>query len=375
MATSCKTVSRKSISFPLHFVWSIAGSLPPPNDQIISPGLAGAVIGISHDRLLVGGGCNFPAGFPWNGGEKVYHDSLYVFRRDGDSLAAINQVFRLPYALAYSANVSTGEGIIAAGGENDNGPIDSVLSINWNERLGKPDISFLPNLPQSLTNSAAAFYDNKVYIAGGQTGSSVSGKFYFLNLNDTSKGWQALPDLPHPVSHTVLYVQKNGNGDCIYLVGGRQEHRDSVSDLYTQVYQFDLKTRQWSQKGSLPYALSAFTGVPWGDSGLLTFSGDEGKTFHATEVLLMKIAKEKNPIEKQKLISEKNQLQEHHPGYDGNVLLYNTYTNEWIKTDSIPFAGQVTTTAVKWGDEIIIPCGEIRAGVRTREIVVGNVSE
>jgi Na+/proline symporter len=42
--------------------------------------------------------------------------------------------------------------------------------------------------------------------------------------------------------------------------------------------------------------------------------------------------------------------------------------------DSIPFAGQVTTTATRWGEDIIIPSGEIRAGVRTPHIIRGTPS-
>jgi N-acetylneuraminic acid mutarotase len=104
----------------------------------------------------------------------------------------------------------------------------------------------------------------------------------------------------------------------------------------------------------------------------LVFSGDEGKTFHQTEVLLMQIAREKDPDKKQQLIAKKDILQRSHPGYNGNVLCYNTHTDKWKKIDSIPFPGQVTTTALKWDNEIVIPCGEIRAGVRTPEIILGK---
>ncbi|MGH2643397.1 MAG: hypothetical protein ACRDE2_05580, partial [Chitinophagaceae bacterium] len=62
-------------------------------------------------------------------------------------------------------------------------------------------------------------------------------------------------------------------------------------------------------------------------------------------------------------------------GYSGTVLAYNTHNNTWMAIDSIPFPGQVTTTAVKWDNEIFIPCGEIKAGVRTPHIIVGKVSE
>lgn len=359
----------------LHFSWKIAGKIPNLSSGKPSPGLAGPVIGINNNVLIIGGGANFPDGMPWDGGKKVYHDDIYIFRNMNDSFVNIPEDFHLPYLLAYSANGSTDKGIVVAGGENIQGPLNKVLLINWDKETNKPVVVYLPDLPRPCTDGALTVDKDRVYFAGGIDTSGVSDGFYMLNLNDTAAGWQTLPSLPKPVSHTVLYVQNKDMDTCIYLVGGRKENKDSVSDLYDEVYQFDLKTNQWSQKASLPYTLSAQTGVSWGDSSLLVFSGDEGKTFHATELLLIKIAHEKNPAEKQKLIEEKNELQKHHPGYNGNVLLYNIRTNQWMKTDSIPFPGQVTTTAVKWNNEIIIPCGEIKAGVRTPDIIVGKVAE
>lgn len=373
MITSCHSFKENSGVDKLHFKWSVAGQLPYASDDTPSPGIAGAVIGVIHDKLIVGGGSNFPDSAPWKDGKKKYHDEVYVFKKEKDSLVAMDQILHLPYKVAYSANCSTSDGIVAVGGENENGAISKVLLLSWNDSTNKLETSYLPDLPQALTDGSAAVSNNKVYFAGGQNKNSVSNKFYVLDLKDTSAGWYALPILPKPVTHAVLFAQSNGTDMCIYLVGGRKRNLDSLSDLYNEVYQFDLKTGQWSSKASLPYVLSAQTGVSWGDSSLLVFSGDRGKTFHATEKLLMEIAHERDTVKRRNLIAEKNDLQKTHPGYKGTVLLYNTYSDTWIKTDSIPLPGQVTTTAVKWDNEILIPCGEIRAGVRTPDIVVGKV--
>lgn len=369
---ACNAPSRTKDSISQNFQWSITGSLPNNSNGSPSLGLAGSVIGISHDRLLIGGGSNFPNGAPWDGGKKVYYDEVYVFKKEGDSIINIKEGLHLPNALAYSANCTTSKGIIAAGGENKNGAVNKVLLISWNKTAQNIDIQYLPNLPQPLTNGMITVNKNVLYFAGGENAKEVSDQFYALDLNDTSKGWKILPALEKPITDAVLYTQFDGKDTCIYLAGGRKRNKDSTSDLYKEVYQFNLKTKQWSQKASLPYALSAQTGIAWGDSSLLVFSGDEGKTFHQTEVLLMQIAREKDPYKKQQLMARKDILQKSHPGYNGNVLSYNTYTDKWKKIDSIPFPGQVTTTALKWDNEIVIPCGEIRAGVRTPEIILGK---
>ncbi len=373
MLPSCLESSIHDKKGMLQFEWKMAGHLPSNLDGSPSAGLAGAVVGISNDVLLVGGGSNFSGKLPWEGGKKQFYKEVFAFKREGDRLVLVKRGLVLPYSLAYSANCTTGKGIVVAGGENENGTTNKVLLLNWNESSQNIQIGSLPDLPQSLSAGAVAVDGNIIYFAGGQNASGASNLLYKLNLDDASKGWQVLPSLKKPVAYSVLYVQSNGKDKCLYLVGGRKMNIDSTSDLYNDVYQFNLKTNQWSQKASLPYALSAHTGLAFGENTLLVFSGDQGKTFHKTEDLLMQISKGKNATAKQLLIAEKNKLQENHPGFSHEVLAYNTVSDTWKAIDSIPFVGQVTTTALLWGNEVVIPCGEIRAGVRSADIIMGAI--
>ena len=52
---------------------------------------------------------------------------------------------------------------------------------------------------------------------------------------------------------------------------------------------------------------------------------------------------------------------------------YNTQKNIWLSNGFIPFNASVTTNLVQWGDEIIIPSGEIKAGVRTPRIISAKI--
>jgi N-acetylneuraminic acid mutarotase len=51
--------------------------LPPQQGQP-NPGVAGAFAGVSHGALLLAGGANFPNGYPWQGGTKVWQPAIYV---------------------------------------------------------------------------------------------------------------------------------------------------------------------------------------------------------------------------------------------------------------------------------------------------------
>ncbi len=119
--------------------------------------------------------------------------------------------------------------------------------------------------------------------------------------------------------------------------------------------------------------ISAATSVAVGATYLLVISGDNGQTFSQVERFNKAIAEAKSETERQTLQEQKAKLLSNHPGFLKDVLLYNTITDQWHVLDQIPSVGQVTTTAIKWKNDVYIPSGEIRAGVRTPEIWKGTI--
>lgn len=63
--------------------WIILNSLPAPVTAKEHPGVAGPIVGIFQNQLIVAGGANFPNGFPWQGGIKKYWDDIYVLKKEG----------------------------------------------------------------------------------------------------------------------------------------------------------------------------------------------------------------------------------------------------------------------------------------------------
>lgn len=370
MMLSFSSSAQKEQATPLQ--WKMAGELPAINGQR-SLGLAGPVTGVHHSMLLVGGGANFPNGMPWEGGVKKYYDEVYAFKIDTDTAVYTGKVFRLPFPLAYSANCSTSHGIVCAGGENAEGSSKKVLLLQWNEKSKNLLVNDLPDLPFAVTNAVATSVGDYVYLAGGETSSGVSNQLLALDLNHVKAGWKQLPSLPKPVSHAVMVAQSNGRYDCLYVIGGRKKSKEDLSEFYSSVYEFDLKANQWKEKKPLPYGISAGTGIAAGKEGILLLGGDKGERFHKTEALVLAIANEKDSTKKQQLIRQKTDLQASHPGFSREVLLYNTVTNNWTVVDSMPFDTPVTTSAIRWKSYVILPNGEIRAGVRTPEIVTGKL--
>lgn len=352
--------------------WTVAALLPSEDGIHEQPGVAGPVAGIIDDHLLVAGGANFPEGMPWRGAKKIYQDDIYLFeKKDGQLVNGRVLRQKLPAPIAYCASVTTSEGLFYIGGENENGISDKVVLTRYKD--GAIHFSDLPSLPLPLTAPAAVYHDHKIYVAGGNSKDGNSDKFFFLDLANHNKGWKILPAIPVKVSFAVMVIQSNGDHDCIYLIGGRRKNSDGISDIFNTVYQFDLTDQQWKQKRSLPYAVSAGTGIAINSNHIVMLGGDKAETFSKEERINVAIRNEKDEARNKQLVAERIALLEAHAGFTSEVLLYNTTADTWKRINQLPPSSPVTTTALKWDDAIIIPSGEIKAGVRTPRILMGKI--
>lgn len=352
------------------FRWSVAGKID--NAAGVPMPIAGPLVGVVDGRLIIAGGTRFPDAPPWAGGKKAYYDEVHAYTDVGGEPVAVGSTAKLPYPVAYSANVSAADGIVAAGGQNLDGPTAGVLWLRWNAARGTLSISRLPDLPHPAYSGLIAAIGDDVYFAGGNGKDATLAGVYRLDLQRQKDGWKLVTQLPIPVSHGVMYATGAGPHAALYVVGGRTMRRNAPSAFHASVYRLDLATHTWSREAPLPYPLSAFTGVTWHDSTLLVFSGDHGGTFHKVETLLLAIAKAPNARAKQALTAKKNDLLKHHKGFKGTVLAYDTRTNTWANEPAIPLPGQVTTTATTWNGSVVIAGGELRPGIRSADIVLGT---
>lgn len=365
---SCKNKEQES-----SISWYIAGELPPLSGQNKAIGVAGPVTGIHNNILLIAGGANFPDGFPWQGGKKKYYKEGFVYRQNSNDQLELIKKISLPFAIAYTASVSTPRGIVFAGGENKEGIEKKVFLLQWKDETDSLQIKSLPDLPIPIANAGITAIGENIYVLGGENTGSVSAGFFMLNITETEGQWQTLPLLPYPVSHTVVAAGPKEDS-CVYLIGGRKKNPNGISELYNKVWRFDFTKQKWDSLQSLPYALSAGTGIAY-HKELYLFGGDKGETFHKTEKLISDIQSAGNEQEKQQLIRSKNTLQKSHPGFSNEILSYHPLTNSWVSAGKIPFDVPATTTAVIWNDLVFIPSGEIKAGVRTAHILAARLRE
>lgn len=367
ISTSPEKLTLKSVSFP---------ELPPALGDSVQPGLAGPVAGAHGNFVLVAGGANFENGLPWRGGQKKYHDEIFLMEKTASGKFDWKQsTERLPFPMAYPACLSTENGVLAIGGETEKGPIADVSLFSFQN--GNVKRTNLPVLPVATSSAGAAFVDSTVFVAGGLTSEGATSAFYSLDLNQPEKGWRVLPEMPVALSHAVVVSQSDSTETCVYVIGGRNKTSE-VSTFLSSVWKYQPSKQKWTNEGDIisegkSLGLSAGTGVAVGEEHILLLGGDPGIFFNRTERLNNAIEKTSEEDEKQKLWQEKDEMLSNHPGFSKDILAFNTRSKTWVKIDQISGESPVTTTAFVWNGAIVIPSGEVRPGIRTPKVIGFNI--
>lgn len=325
---------------PLHLSADDTGlnwrQLPPLPDP---HGFAAPFVGVSNGAVLLAGGANFPDRQLWNGGRKVWHDSVFVLERNA---AAWRTGGRLPLPLGYGVAVTTENGVLCAGGGNATAHHAEVMLLHWNSQT--LEITSLPSLPQPIAFATGARAGNIVYVAGGLSSPDATEElatFYSLDLDNPDAGWTELSSWPGPGrSQAVAAVV----GDAFYLLSGlRHDVVDGERRLVylRDAYRYSPDTG-WVRLPDLPYpAAAAATPAPTANGDILVIGGVDGSGMG------------KRPLE-------------FYPASQ-RIQKFLTAENRWIDAGNAP-VGRVCVTTTLQDDAWILPSGERSAGVRSPEV-------
>jgi SSS family transporter len=346
-------------------------------------GVAGPFVGVHNDALIVAGGANFPEPF-WES-EKIWHDDIRVLIRNEEGRHQWLEGFALSRPAAYGTCVSTDRGVACMGGNSGQETLSEAFLLSWDPASRKLSQTPLPSLPRPTAYGTAALVGDVVYLAGGQSGPGLETamrNFWRLDLSgmDTPGSkfqWEEVLPWPGPSRAFNLAVsQHNGFDQCIFVISGRRSNipdqvqgavgRVATPDTYVlrDVYEFNpqrydpeafdpkagtyagtgLYRQPWRKRNDVPHGVMAGTGAAIGQSHIFVLSGADGT-----------------------LMSRANELGEQHPGFPNRTLSYHTITDTWIDAGPSP-ANQVTTPAVRWGDEFVLASGEIQPRIRTSRV-------
>lgn len=320
-------------------------------------GLAGTYFGKDKEFFILAGGSFFPDKKPWQGGKKEFSKTIFVFETvsNSENLSLIYEGEDLPEALAEGAYVSLPEGLLCIGGQTPEGLSPKVFLIRFKNK--KIEIENYPDLPVAVKSATATLVNNDLYVIGGQlTDGSSSNQF----LKYENGKWIHLPNYPQKVSGASAVAQQDGEEISIFVFGGRNKENNQTTSFYNNTYQYKVSKNQWfakkgitSSNGNLPLAVSSATKV--GASSILLFGGDTGITFNKVESAI-----------NQGDENLRNELWQHHQGFEKEILVYNTITDEWFTLDKANHPVAVTSMYYdSQNQSIYIAGGEEKPGIRS----------
>lgn len=295
-------------------------------------GFAGAFAGVQDGKLIVAGGTHFIDKMPWEGGTKVWYDTVFAF--DGEWKPA----GKLPKPNGYGVSVTTGQGILIAGGGN---ATEHFREVFWLQKDAK-----LPPLPKPCAFMSGCVLDEVIYIAGGietPTATSALNTFWSLDLKKPDAGWRELPRCPGGGRILSCMAAAEGrvwlfSGAALKAGADGKAERIWLKDAWSY-----SEASGWQKQPDMPrVALAAPGPAPVVDGKILIIGGDDGQNVNF-------------------------EPKSAHPGFPRDVLAFDVKSQTWSKAGEVPFS-LVTTNAVLWNNRIVIPGGEARPGVRSPQV-------
>lgn len=327
----------------------VTATLPPVPDRI---GYAGAFAGVIGHRLLAGGGANFPDGvMPWNGGKKVWHDTLYALDLSTPK-AGWKTIGQLPNPNAYGVSLSTREGIVIIGGG------DAIRHFRdvWLLTLaadGKPMFGKLPELPTELAQMSGTLVGRRIHLCGGiekAEATAAANAHWLLDLDALDKGWQKLPELP--AAGRILATTAALDG-AFYFMGGCSLAPDGDGNPLRRLLRdaWKFSAGRWSRVADLPHVLVASgSPAPVAGDSILLVSGDDGSQAGLA-----------SPAD--------------HTGFSKRVLRYDTGKDRWTCAGELTVPPPVNVAVAPWNGDFIFFNGEVKPGLRTPQVFSLDTSQ
>lgn len=324
-------------------------------------GFAGMFAGISGGALIAAGGANFPDAPPWQGGTKVWHDSIYVLASNGAKWNTAGE--KLPRPLAYGVSLtvrhdaiatSDHRGVVCLGGDDGKQARREAFLLTWHGRSIRT--TPLPSLPRACTQMCGAQVGDVLYVAGGAESLDATRSlrtFWSLDLaltlragdnNHRTTAWRELDGWPGVERMQAIAA---GGDDAFYLIGGVRLTADKegrptrVTPYLRDAYRYTPSTGEWRQLAELPRPVAAAPSpAPVIDGSILVLGGVDGSLFLHDQAT--------------------------HPGFTRRTLRYEIAANGWSEGDSMPEGvARVTVPCVPWRNGFAVVSGESRPGVRS----------
>ena len=348
--------------------------LPDLPDTI---GVAGPFVGVHNGALIVAGGANFPNKSLIDGGQKVWHEQVYVLLPGNKTW---DTTFQLKRPIAYGGSATTKDGVVIVGGSDSERDYSEAWLLEWNRDERRLVQSPLPPLPDATFECRAAAIGNRVYVVTGRSMQHPNHdlkKMWMLNLSAKQRGWKELSVWPGPArTNTNLAVQELNGRECLFLFAGvhvtKSNAGEVVRDFRTDGYRYQPANDKWTAIASLPAwddprsisdkarferqpaSCTASAAIAIGDDSIYVFGGTTGRYIRLPDGSMRPFA--------------------YRPLNPRRVLKYDVVNNRWSHIGQMQI-GAIVTSAVKWNGQVVIPSGEIKPGIRTPRVQMLSLTE
>jgi len=124
---------------------------------------------------------------------------------------------------------------------------------------GHPQWQYAAHMLNRRSYTASAQIGSKIYVAAGMVGNSGRPLNLFEVFDPARNAWSSLPLVPEKFSAAAGAAL----GSTMYVIGGNGDAKDKAADG-RQVFAYDVRTRKWSRKASLPAVRTNLAAVALG---------------------------------------------------------------------------------------------------------------
>jgi sialate O-acetylesterase len=349
----------------------------------VEKGVSAPFIGVHHDVLIVGGGCNFPDIPASEGGSKQFYDQLFVLNiGPGNNAKEWKSVGKLPEPVAYGASVSTDRGIVCIGGINQISSLTKVTLIRWNEETQKPELIQWPELPVGIDNAGATQIRNCIYLLGGNQNGIPSSDMYCLDMDHLQDGWKKLSSFPGPGR---LQPAVTSLDNRIFIAGGYHPSlKGEKPELFSDILTYDRISGVWTdsivfhpEENHRKYSMVGGTAFQFNKNTIGYVGGVNYDRFFSALERESQMKRSPNDIRSAQLKKEAYDYMTQEPEwyqFNPDWMLFDPDKKTWQDLGNFPQLAGAGAGIVFHKGVLYVVCGELKPGIRTRDVNCAVIS-
>lgn len=357
--------------------------LAPPAvaDTSYAKGVSAAYCGMAGGRVVLAGGCNFPARAAADGGAKRFYADVFTGTPHGKRIDW-QRAGELPAPAAYGVTLPTDEGLALIGGTTPDGPTAAALELRPAGGGARVSRHALPALPVAVDNATGARVGRRLYVVGGNAAGHPSRRVFSLHLDSLAAGWCEEPPLPgEPRTQAVAVALSHRGESCLYVFGGFAAGGNGrAASLSLASLRYRPSARRWETAATptdaegRPVSLGGGAGLALGDTAAICLGGVDKDIFLAAlrreERLAEARARGNDSLAAALQAAGRSYMTQPAAWYRFNrhVLLYSAAADSWTVAGEAPQAARAGAALTGHGTTLYWLGGELKPGVRTPDV-------